>query len=93
MAKWVKDVTVPDGTEFAPGDTFTKTWRLKNVGTCTWNNDYDLVFDSGDKMGGSNVEDINIGNVAPGDEVDISVDLTAPGSVGTYRGKVEAAQR
>ncbi|MBN2045602.1 MAG: hypothetical protein JW757_11320 [Anaerolineales bacterium] len=87
QAEFVKDVTVPDGEEHAPGDTFTKTWRLKNVGSCTWNNDYDLVFDSGEKMGASNVEDINMGNVAPGDTVDVSVDLTAPAAPGTYRGR------
>lgn len=86
-AHFVDDVTVPDGKEFAPGDTFTKTWRLENVGTCTWNNDFDLVFDSGEKMGASNVEDINMGNVAPGDTVDVSVDLTAPAAPGTYRGR------
>ena len=28
--------TVPDGTEYDVGESFTKTWRLKNVGTCTW---------------------------------------------------------
>jgi hypothetical protein len=79
-------VTVPDGKEYAPGATFTKTWRLKNTGTCNWNNDYDLVFASGDKMNGGDVVDITIGSVAPGDTVDVSVDLKAPGSSGTYKG-------
>ena len=36
LAQFVRDVTVPDGTTFLPGATFTKTWRLKNAGTCTW---------------------------------------------------------
>ena len=85
-AQFVKDVTVPDGTEYAPNTNFTKTWRLKNTGTCTWNNDYDLVFDDGDKMGGSTVEDINMGSVDPGESVDISVDLESPGTIGDYRG-------
>jgi hypothetical protein len=35
-AAFVADVTVPDGTNFAPGTTFVKTWRLKNNGSCTW---------------------------------------------------------
>src|SRR5512143_3278895 len=35
-AQFVADVTVPDGTSYAPGTTFTKTWRLKNIGSCTW---------------------------------------------------------
>src|SRR5690349_12154805 len=35
-AAYVKDVTIPDGTIFSPGAQFTKTWRLQNIGTCTW---------------------------------------------------------
>jgi len=33
QAQYIKDVTIPDGSTFAPGATFTKTWRLKNAGT------------------------------------------------------------
>ena len=51
-AQFIADVTVPDGTSFAPGIGFSKTWRLKNVGTCTWTTAYALVFDTGEKMGG-----------------------------------------
>src|SRR5262245_14395652 len=48
---FVKDITIPDGTKFLAGETFTKTWRLQNRGTCTWTSDYMLVFTSGDSMG------------------------------------------
>ena len=41
---FVADVSVPDGTTFEPGDTFVKTWRLQNRGTCTWTPEYRLVF-------------------------------------------------
>jgi hypothetical protein len=83
LAQFVTDVSIPDGTEFEPGDDFTKTWRLKNIGTCTWSG-YTLVFDSGDSMGGP--ASSPIGTVSPGQEIDLSVDLEAPGSDGTYRG-------
>jgi hypothetical protein len=76
-------VTIPDGTTYAPGASFTKTWRLKNAGTCSWSG-YSLVFDSGDQMNGSSPT--AIGAVSPGQEVDISVTLTAPASGGSYRG-------
>ena len=39
-----QDVTVPDGTELNPGDDFTKTWRIMNNGSCTWNTSYDAIF-------------------------------------------------
>ena len=48
---FVKDVTIPDGTQLSAGEVFTKTWRLQNRGTCTWTPDYMLVYTSGDQMG------------------------------------------
>jgi len=86
MAAFVKDVTVPDNTEFEPEETFTKTWRLKNVGTCPWTSKYDLIFDDGDVMGGDTESQVTNGKVSPGQSVDVSIELTAPATVGTYRG-------
>lgn len=85
LARFVKDVTVKDGTVVAPGDDFTKTWRLENAGTCTWTKDYDLVFRSGDQMDGAKA--VSLGKkVLPGETIDISVDLTAPMKAGEYTG-------
>ena len=84
-AQFVADVTVPDGATYAPNAAFTKTWRLKNIGTCTWTTSYSLVFDSGTKMGGPT--SVNLPkSVAPGQTVDISINLTAPSSAGRYIG-------
>lgn len=84
-AKFVEDITVPDGSVFPPNAVFTKTWRLKNIGLCTWTRDYMLVFDNGEKMGGPQA--VQIGkNVDPGESVDLSVDLIAPQNDGKYRG-------
>jgi hypothetical protein len=83
-AQFISDVTVPDGTTFQPSATFSKTWRLKNVGTCTWTN-YSLIFDSGEKMSGPDSATIPT-SVAPGQTVDITISLTAPATAGTYRG-------
>ncbi|MFL7867230.1 MAG: NBR1-Ig-like domain-containing protein [Anaerolineales bacterium] len=82
---FVKDVTVPDGTAFEPGDIFTKTWRLKNRGTCTWTPDYMLVYTSGSQMGGTTAVRLP-GYVAPGQTVDVSVTLTAPNTAGKFVG-------
>jgi hypothetical protein len=84
-AQFVRDVTVPDGTVFAPGAAFTKTWRLKNVGTCTWTTSYQLVFFSGDQMGAPSSA-LFPQNVAVGQTVDISINMTAPSTAGSYRG-------
>ena len=84
-AQFVADVTVPDGTTYAAGATFQKTWRLRNIGTCTWTTSYALVFDSGAQMGAPSEKAFPT-NVAPGQTVDLTVDMTAPGAAGHYFG-------
>jgi hypothetical protein len=85
-ATFITDVTVPDGSDYAPGDSFVKTWRLKNTGSCTWSSSYALVFHSGDAMNAPAAVQLTSGTVAPGASVDVSVQLTAPNSAGTYKG-------
>jgi hypothetical protein len=84
-AQFVADVTVPDGTRFPPNAAFTKTWRLKNVGSCTWTTAYALVFSSGNRMSGPTSQALTT-TVAPGQTFDLSVRLIAPSSAGSYRG-------
>lgn len=84
-AQFVSDVTVADDTTFFVQKEFTKTWRLKNIGTCTWTSAYTLVFDSGERMSGALTQPLSTGSVAPGESVDVSVDLIAPALAGTYR--------
>ncbi len=82
VAQFITDVTIPDGTVMTPSQTFTKKWRVKNIGSCAWTG-FSLVFDSGDSMGGPATKAISTLN--PGQEVDIDVNLTAPSTVGAYR--------
>lgn len=81
---FVSDVTVPDNTEMTSGQEFTKTWRVRNSGSCAWEAGFNFSFTGGEAMGGSTVSLANA--VQPGSEVDLSVDLTAPTTPGTYRG-------
>ncbi|MCX7754183.1 MAG: NBR1-Ig-like domain-containing protein [Anaerolineales bacterium] len=83
-ARFVADVTIPDGQQMAPGTAFTKTWRVQNSGTCAWNANYKLTFVSGDGMSGVTTP-INQ-TVNPGGIVDVSVALTAPATPKTYIG-------
>ena len=84
-ATFVADVTVPDGTVFSPGASFVKTWRLKNTGTCTWSKYYGLVFVSGSQFGAPASVAMPV-SVAPGQMVDITVNMKAPTAPGQYRG-------
>ncbi len=85
-AAFISDVTIPDNTYVSPGESFVKTWRLRNIGTCTWTTEYALAFVDGHRMGGPASIPLR-GPVAPGEVVDLSVALTAPAGFGTYEGK------
>jgi hypothetical protein len=84
-AAFVKDITYPDGSIIGQEMTFTKIWRLRNVGTCTWTKSYALVFVKGDPMRGPSVQALP-GSVSPGETIDLAVTLTAPSNDGRYRG-------
>lgn len=82
------DVTVPDNEVKAPNQVFDKIWRIRNIGSCSWNSSYLLIFDSGDGMGVTTgyTQPLTTGVVNPGQEVDLTVHLKAPASNGTYAG-------
>ena len=85
QAVFVQDVTIPDGTKLAPNQSFTKIWRLRNTGTCTWTTGYAMVFSGGSSMG--TAATINLpGNVPPNSTVDLTVDMKAPAAPGKYQG-------
>jgi len=83
-AAYVSDVTIPDNTILSPNETFVKTWRVRNEGTCSWGAGYALTFAAGVQLGGAaSVPFPQV--VAPGESVDLSVTLTAPSTGGSYR--------
>lgn len=83
------DVTIPDGTILKGGEDFQKIWKIRNTGSCYWDDGYALVY-----IGGStpNLDPVNFefkkssDFVAPGDAINIAVNLTAPCAVGKYEG-------
>jgi len=82
-AKYVSQ-SVTDGTIFQPGETFTMTWRIQNVGVTTWKPTYMLRFYSGNNFGAPNEIPIDK-EVPPGQTLDITLDMTAPTTPGEYR--------
>jgi len=78
------DVNYPPGTIVKPGTKFSKTWTVKNTGTCTWSRDYDVVFVGGEAFGSNKRGDITR-EVVPGDIIEITIEgMTAPQTEGTY---------
>ena len=79
---YIADVTIPDGTFMSPGQDFVKTWRVKNTGSVSWGAGYVLAFAYGDQMSGQFVALTEV--VQPGQEVEVSVQFTAPNDAGEY---------
>jgi len=91
--EFIKDLTLDDEdlTNFPkvyPGEIIQKGWRIKNSGTCVWNNSFFLKYVRGNdpaaQMGGQPTP-IN-GIVQPGQTYDLYVNLVAPSLAGKYVG-------
>ena len=89
---FISDLNYPDNNGqnppvMQPGQAFTKGWRVKNTGTCTWDSSYTFIFMAGNvpaaAMGGqpTSVQ----GTVPPGAQYDVNVNLVAPTAPGTYQ--------
>jgi uncharacterized protein YraI len=85
MDAQVADVTVPDGTQFKAGESFTKTWRLTNSGNCAWENGTTLAFQSGDKMEAPGTA--AVGAVEVGKTANVTLALKAPATPGKFVGQ------
>lgn len=83
--QYISDITIPDGATLPASSSFKKTWRLRNIGSCTWTTSYALVFASGDAMNAPSSVSLPQ-SVPPGGTIDITVPLVAPEKSGTYQG-------
>ncbi len=82
--KFISDVTIPDNSEVNSGETFTKTWRVQNTGTCIWWEGYSVTHYSEGSF--SAPESAPLPRTNPGQNADVSIDLVAPSVAGFYRG-------
>ncbi len=85
QAEFIKNLTVGNNTALIPGQYFAKIWQIKNSGTCTWTNEYNLIFISGNNM--NSPDSIGLQeSVAPGKVIDLRLDLVAPNEEGNHSG-------
>lgn len=83
--RFVSDVTIPDNTQMAPGQTFTKTWRVRNTGSCAWEAGFKFAFTGGDAMNGAT--HTLPSSVPANTEINISIAMVAPtNKTGAIRG-------
>ncbi len=83
-ADLIADVTIPDNTVIPAGTKFVKTWRIRNVGTCTWTNKYTLTVYG--KSSGTQADWVSLDeSVSPQQTIDLSIELPAPSIPGVAR--------
>jgi hypothetical protein len=72
-----------DGTKFNAGEVFDVAWTFKNIGTSTWNINYDYRFDRGAGMSASDLYALPR-EVKPGETITLYADYVAPATAGRY---------
>ena len=83
-AQLVGDGSIPPGTVMDVNTSFEKVWRIKNTGTCKWEN-AQLVFVRGEAMVSTTT--VSVPDTATGTEAEVTVPMTAPAEAGVHVGE------
>lgn len=83
-AKFVADISLPDGSVVEPNACIMKSWRVCNSGTTAWPQDVRLVNVGGEQMQGESGMPVPALDV--GAQHDIELSLVAPSKPGRYVG-------
>jgi len=82
LARFVTDVTIPDGTPLSPNEQFFKVWKLRNEGQAAWPQGTMLGHVGGDKL--SMAECVPVEATLAGEEREVTVDMVTPSKPGRY---------
>ncbi|MGI8915137.1 MAG: N-acetylmuramoyl-L-alanine amidase [Chloroflexota bacterium] len=80
--RFVQDLSLPDHTTVQPGQTATKTWKIADTGTTTWDSSYHLVRQAGGNLPGT--ASVVLPTVSPGNTASVTATVTAPSGPGDY---------
>jgi hypothetical protein len=86
--RFLADVTIPDGTVVSPGDELDKRWQVMNIGTCNWDDSYQVRLIAGPDMDVPETQSLY--PARSGTEFTIRMNFTAPDESGTYRSAWQA---
>ena len=81
-ARFLEDLTFPDGEVVVPGQTLDKRWSVQNNGSCDWGADYRLLHLGEDEFGAP--EAVALYPARGGTNAIWQVGLQAPREVGQY---------
>jgi hypothetical protein len=80
--RYLKDLTIPDGTEVLPSERITKRWLIINEGSCNWDQSYSLQLISGLALGAKKYQ--YLFPARQGSRAIIEIMFTAPENPGRY---------
>ncbi|MBA4384985.1 MAG: hypothetical protein C0410_09630 [Anaerolinea sp.] len=83
QATFVADVTIPENASLTAGQSFIKTWRIKNSGSCDWTTAYSVNFTTGNSLSAPSSVPFSK-TVKPGETIDLNVSMIAPSSIGDF---------
>jgi len=81
-SKFIEDVTIPDGSVLPTGQQVEKTWRIRNTGTCSWEEGISLIHIKAHKFDAPGK--VSVPLAMPGEQVDVSLSFTTPKTPGIY---------
>ncbi len=80
--EYLGELSYPDGTFVKPGESLKKQWKVRNSGTCNWNETYTLRLIGGINLGAAEPQSIT--PLRAGMEGTIQIVFTAPSEPGNY---------
>jgi hypothetical protein len=82
---FVCDVTIPDNSEVPTNSKVIKTWRLRNDGNVAWPKGLVVQRRTSNDRLISTVSGVEVPQLKPGEEAEISVPISTPGKSGKFR--------
>jgi hypothetical protein len=86
--RYIEDLSIPDGSIAASGESLDKRWRVENNGTCNWDERYRLKLIAGPDLGAGQARALY--PARGGSQADLQIIFTAPQEPGAYRSAWQA---
>lgn len=85
---WLDDLNYPDGTQVKRNSIIVKEWLVRNSGSCTWAEGYQVRLISGSEMNANPIQALV--PAIPGAEATVTITFIAPSASGVYRSAWQA---
>ena len=81
-SSFVEDITLEDSSVLPVGQQVEKVWRIRNTGTCSWEEGTSLIYIKAQQFDAP--DRVPVPAAKPGEEVDVRIVFTTPKLSGIY---------